>query len=175
MGGLLCCNEETRKKIFNQELMTLGGIMSPFNAWLIMRGMRTLPMRMDRVAKSGLEIAGRLSAHEKVEEVFYPFLPSHPQHKLALKQFKQGAGQFTLALKTHDFNQVEAFCNSLEKISLACSWGGYESLAFPAMALNTSLNYSPTSLGPNLIRFYIGLEDVDYLWRDLESALSQIN
>jgi len=173
VAGILCASKKMTKKIFVSEFMTLGGIISPFNSWLLLRGLRTLPVRMDRVADTTMKVIKFLENHEKVSEVYYPFSKNHSQYALAKKQMKKGGGQFTILLKTEDPEKVEAFCNTLNNFLLACSWGGHESLIFPAIVLSNSQNYSKGGFPVNMIRFYIGLEDSEYLINDLEIALTK--
>ena len=125
MGGIICSTKETILKIFEQEYMTLGGISAPLNSWLMIRGLRTLPVRMERISNTTLKVATWLEQHPKVERVLYPFLPSHPQYELAKKQMQRGAGQFSLLLKTTDVQQIDLFCDSLHRFLMAASWGGH--------------------------------------------------
>ncbi len=174
VAGILCGKKTHLKKVFESELMTIGGIVSPFNAWLILRGLRTLPIRMQRVAETTPQIVNFLASHPKVSRVYYPFHPSHPQFELAQRQMKAPTGQFSIELKAPNINAVERFCNSLKKFLLAASWGGYESLIFPACTLYTSENYATAPFHWSLVRFYIGLEEPHLLIADLEQALAQI-
>jgi len=113
LAGVLCGSKGHIKKIFEGELMTLGAVISPFNAWLLLRGLRTLPIRMQRVAETTPKIVDFLANHPKVSKVYYPFHQSHPQYELAKKQMKTPAGQFSIELKAESIEQVELFCNSL--------------------------------------------------------------
>lgn len=174
VAGVLCASKDMTMKIFKSEFMTLGGVISPMNAWLMLRGLRTLPIRMERVEKTTRQVIDFLASHPKVGKIFYPFHPSHPQHDLARKQMRNGTGQFTIQLKTEDPDKVVAFCDSLKTFYLACSWGGHESLIFPAITLVTSLNYSTATTPLNMIRFYVGLEEPDYLLADLKQAFDKI-
>ncbi|PKQ70523.1 trans-sulfuration enzyme family protein [Raineya orbicola] len=174
VGGVLCGKKVHLKKIFESEFMTIGGIISPFNAWLILRGLRTLPIRMQRVAETTPKIVNFLASHPKVSKIYYPFHPSHPQFELAKKQMKAPTGQFSIELKADNMQAVERFCNNLRRFLLAASWGSYESLIFPACTLYTSENYASAPFHWSLIRFYIGLEESDALIADLEQALAQI-
>jgi len=169
IAGVVCGTREMMRKIFYSEFMTLGATLSPFNAWLLLRGLRTLPLRMERVAQTTMEIAKRLEQHPKVDKVHYPFLSTHPQFKLAQKQMKRGGGLFSIQLKTDKVEEVEKFCDSLQKFSLAASWGGYESLVWPYCAVHIPEGMQAV-YPQNLIRFYVGLEDTEYLWKDLEQA-----
>ncbi len=173
LAGIVCGSEAMMRKIFYSEFMTLGATLSPFNAWLLLRGLRTLPLRMQRVSQTTAVLTQRLENHPKVAKVHYPFLPSHPQYELAKRQIAKGAGLFSIELKTADVKKVEMFSNQLQHFSLAASWGGYESLVWPYCAVYIPEGVTP-AYPPNLIRFYAGLEDVDMLWGDLEAALSLI-
>lgn len=177
VAGVLCSTEKTIHQIFESEFMTLGGIISPHDAWLMIRGLRTLPLRLEHVAKSTAKVVAFLEQHPKIDQMFYPFSPNNPQYELAKKQMKNGGGLFSITLKTNDLQKIDLFCNSLQRFLMACSWGGHESLVFPMAALYSSENYSQsyTNVMPiNLIRFYIGLEEPETLIADLAQALEKI-
>lgn len=174
VAGVLAGSKALMQQIFASEFMTLGGIISPFNAWLILRGLRTLPVRMKQVAESTPQIVDFLAAHPKVAQVYYPHHPSHPQYALAQKQQCRPAGQFSIRLQADTMEEVELFCNSLKRFLLACSWGGYESLIFPACTLYGSENYENPYLHWSLIRFYVGLEEPEVLIEDLRQALGKL-
>ncbi|MFN6944829.1 MAG: trans-sulfuration enzyme family protein [Cytophagaceae bacterium] len=169
MAGVICGSGALMRKIFSSEYMTLGGIISPFNAWLLLRGLRTLEVRMDRICESAGKVVHFLENHSKIDHVFYPFSTTHPQYELARKQMKKCPGLFTIRLKTADIHEVERFCDSLKHFSLACSWGGYESLIFPACATFSADSIDEKRV--NLVRIYIGLENPEKLIEDLEQAL----
>ncbi|KAA9327334.1 trans-sulfuration enzyme family protein [Adhaeribacter soli] len=173
MGGIICSTHETITKIFEAEFMTLGGIISPFNSWLLLRGLRTLPVRMERIAATTRQVVDYLVNHPKVQRVFFPFLPTDPQYELAMRQMRNNSGQFTIQLKTESIQEIDLFCDSLQHFLMAASWGGHESLIYPTAASYNSGNYK-SELPVNLIRFYIGLEDPEYLISDLEQAFSKI-
>ena len=170
VAGVLCGSKTMISKIFASTFMTLGGVISPFNAWLLLRGLRTLDLRLERVSQSTQKVVEFLEQHPKVEGVFYPFSPQNPQYELAKKQMKRGTGQFTLAIKATKIAEVEQFCDSLKRFLLAVSWGSYESLAFPACALHGTPNYNTPDLAWNWIRFCVGLEKPELLIADLENA-----
>lgn len=174
VAGILCGSKEMMRKIFASEFMALGGVIAPFNAWLLIRGLRTLPARMDRVSATTAKVIQYLEKHPLVSKLYYPFLESDPQHDLAKKQMLKGAGQFSIVLAVEDMAAMEMFCNQLKRFLMACSWGGHESLIFPACVLYTSANYSTATLPFNIIRFYIGLEEPEILIADLEQAFEAI-
>jgi cystathionine beta-lyase/cystathionine gamma-synthase len=162
------------QKLFASEFMTLGGVISPFNAWLLLRGLRTLPIRMERVAKSTQQVVSALQTHPKISHIYYPFLPSHPQYALAIEQMKRGGGLFTIELNVNSIDEVDVFCDNLKRFLIATSWGGYESLVYPAAVLIDSTNYHNPNLNWKLVRFYIGMEEPDVLLADLYQALEKI-
>ncbi|OWY19502.1 aminotransferase class V-fold PLP-dependent enzyme [Sphingobacteriales bacterium UPWRP_1] len=172
VAGVLCSSKQIIQQIFESEFMTLGGIISPHDAWLMIRGLRTLPLRVQKVSETTAKVVAFLEQQPWVKKVYYPFSPSHPQYSLAQKQMKGCGGLFSLELKADTIEEVEIFCNNLHYFLLACSWGGHESLVFPMCVLYTSQNYMQvqTQLPFNLIRFYIGLEDAGILIADLEQA-----
>ncbi len=174
VAGVLCGSRELITEIFQGEYMTLGGIISPNDAALMLRGLRTLPLRLERVAQSTPKVVAFLEDHPKVGKIYYPFSPSHPQHDLALRQMKQPGGLFSLELNAPDIEACEQFCNALNRFLLACSWGGHESLLFPICTLYGSQNYGETPLPWNFMRFYVGLEDPEVLIEDLGQALDQV-
>lgn len=172
VAGVLCTTRALAEQIFRSEYMTLGGVLSPHDAWLLLRGLRTLPIRLDRVAETTPQLVAFLEQHPAVSRVHYPFSPSHPQYELARRQLRQPTGQFSIELKVDSVAQMDAFCDRLQRFLLACSWGGYESLAFPMSTLVTSANYSGSAVPWNLVRFYAGLEPADILIEDLRQALA---
>ncbi|HEY4651401.1 MAG TPA: aminotransferase class I/II-fold pyridoxal phosphate-dependent enzyme [Pontibacter sp.] len=173
MGGVVCGKRETINRIFEREYMTLGAVLSPHDAWLLLRGLRTLPVRMERIAATTRKVVNWLSEHPKVAEVLSPFIKTNPQYELAQKQMRSNTGQFTILLRTDQIEKVDLFCDSLKHFLMAASWGGHESLIYPVAASYNSGNYK-SSLPFNMIRFYIGLEDADYLIKDLEQALEKV-
>jgi len=173
MGGVICGKYETINKIFVQEYMTLGAILDPNAAWLLVRGLRTLPVRMERIAATTRKVVEYLSNHPKVDQILSPFIKSNPQYELAQKQMRSNTGQFTITLKTDDIAKVDLFCDSLQHFLMAASWGGHESLIYPVAASYNTGNYK-SSLPFTMVRFYIGLEDPDYLIKDLEQALEKV-
>jgi cystathionine beta-lyase/cystathionine gamma-synthase len=175
IAGVLCTSKEMTSKIFASEYMTLGGVIAPMNAWLLLRGLRTLPARIDRISATTAQVVDYLQKHPMVNKVYYPYLESNPQYELAKKQMTKGAGQFTIELATDDMASIEKFCNHLKRFLMACSWGGHESLIFPACVLYTSANYNAVTLPVNMIRFCVGLEEPEALIADLEQAFAAIN
>lgn len=175
LGGVLCGSSAMMKKIFNSEYLNIGSGIQPFNAWLLLRGLRTLSIRLERVSKTTIEVVAFLKHHPKVESIIFPFDKSFPQYELAKKQMKGACGLITIILKTKKLEEITQFCNSLQHILMAVSWGGYESLIIPKCAGIKVLEFNPENLDHRYIRLYVGLEDASYIINDLEQALATIN
>jgi len=173
IAGVICASEKMIRKLFAQEYLAFGGIITPDNAWLILRGLRTLPIRMKQISETTQKVVGFLENHPKVDKVLWPFAQHYPQLELATKQMKAAGGLFSFILKTKEMEKVDAFCNSLKRFLLACSWGGYESLVFPGSVLYSSMNNNK-EIPFNLVRMYIGLEEADVLIEDLAQALEKV-
>jgi cystathionine beta-lyase/cystathionine gamma-synthase len=174
VAGVICANKEMIKKIFYSEYMTLGTNISPNDAWLIMRGLRTLPIRLKKSEETTKKVVEYLEKHPKVEKVIYPFSPKHPQYELAKKQMNGSGGLFSVIFKNEELSKIEKFCERMTEIFLmAVSWGGYESLQVPV-----ALFYNPGAEAPilplNMVRYYIGLEDADAIIDCFEKAFDEI-
>lgn len=176
IAGVICGTNAMMKKIFHAEYMTFGGIISPQNAWLMIRGLRTLELRLERSSQSAMQVLTFLENHPKVKHVYFPFSKLHPQYELAKRQMKACGGLLTIALNTDQIDRVDAFADALQRFLLGVSWGGHESLVFPA-----SVSFSRTTDTPNAnpdnfnkVRLYIGLEDPAVLIADLAQALEKV-
>ncbi len=174
VAGVICANKEMIQKIFKSEYMTLGTILSPNDAALVIRGLRTLPLRLERSFQTATEIVARLEKHPAVERVLFPFSKSFPQYDLATSQMSGAGGLFSVILKAKDIQEMENFVHRLQRFLLAVSWGGYESLVMPFCAFYNVPGRENSTVPWNLVRFYIGLEEVDYLWEDISDALAEI-
>jgi cystathionine beta-lyase/cystathionine gamma-synthase len=174
VAGALCSSRKLIEKIFQNEFMNLGGILSPHDAWLMIRGLRTLELRMDRVAETTAHIIQHLENHPKIEKIYYPFSKQNPQLSLAQKQMSKGSGQFSVLIKATEFSQIEKFCDGLQRFLLACSWGGHESLVYPLIVSPAYHKDQDPNRPWNLVRFYIGLENADVLLNDIQNALEKI-
>lgn len=171
VAGVLSGSSTLIKKIFESEYMNIGAILSPQNAWLMIRSLRTLPLRLEQSSKTCALIVEYLYQHPAVAEVLYPFHHSFKQFKLAKRQMQGCGGLFSFRLKNTNPDKIELFCNRLQRFSMAVSWGGHESLVMPAIAGITKEQFDPTKLRHQLIRVYVGLEEANYLIQDLEQAL----
>jgi len=175
VAGVLSGSRAQMEKIFHSEYLNTGSGTSPFNAWLLIRGLRTLPMRLEHISRTTHTILAYLKQHPKVEKVLFPLDEDFPQHALALKQMKGACGLLSFYLKAEKITQVESFCESLQHIRMAVSWGGHESLILPRCAGIRPEKFNPENPEHRMLRLYVGLEEANYLMRDLEQALEKIN
>ena len=176
VAGALCGSEKLMREVFRGPYMTCGAVLSPHDAWLMIRGLRTLPVRLQRIAQTAQQVLAFVESHPRVERVYYPTAESNPQFKLAREQMRGASGLLTLQLRVDDVSGVERFCNSLQRFLMTVSWGGYESLLFPVCAVHpaTAPISSGGSLPLNLVRLSIGLEEPEELIADLRQALATI-
>lgn len=168
LGGVVIGSSEDINRIYKTEFMNIGAVASPFESWLLLRGLRTLPYRIERQSKATQSIINSLHSHPKVE-VIYPMHGSHPQFELAVRQMSGGSSLFTMNLKTKGVEKIERFVNALKYFKKTIGWGGYESLVLPAAASG-----SCPEKYMNTVRIYIGLEDPEILIDDLLKALEQL-
>jgi cystathionine beta-lyase/cystathionine gamma-synthase len=136
--------------------------------------LRTLPIRLERVTNSTKKIVEYLKSNNRVQQVIFPHDPSFPQYQLAMKQMKGACGLVTFEIKVKNAATIETFCESLQHILMAVSWGGYESLIIPKCAGMKQESFDAANSEHKLLRLYIGLEDPGYLVADLEQAFKHI-
>ncbi len=174
LGGVLCGTHAMMEKIFNSEYLNIGSGIQPFNAWLLIRGLRTLPARIERITKTTVEVVQYIKQHTKAESILFPFDKSFSQYQLAKEQMKGACGLFTFVLKTEKEESIVRFCETLQHIMMAVSWGGHESLVIPKCAGLKSGEFDPANKEHRYIRMYVGLEDAEYLIKDLDQALAVV-
>jgi len=172
VAGVVCGSKERIASMFAKEYMNLGAIISPHDAWLMIRSLRTLELRVNKVAEVAPKVVDALEDHPKIEKLNYPFSKNNLQLALAKKQMKCGTGLFSFQLKT-DEQGIERFVNSLKRFLIATSWGGHESLVFPFCAMPEA-NRNMSNLPVNLVRMYVGIDEADYLIKDIMQALDKI-
>ena len=175
LGGVLSGTKAMMKKIFDSEYLNIGSGIQPFNAWLLNRGLRTLPARLERITRSSLEVLKFLKQHPKVDKVIFPFDESFPQYELAKQQMKGACGLMTMVLKTNKREGIVNFCESLKHIMMAVSWGGHESLVIPKCSGIPVSDFDASNFEHRYVRLYVGLEDPDYLIADLGQAFEKID
>ncbi|RYY32160.1 MAG: aminotransferase class I/II-fold pyridoxal phosphate-dependent enzyme [Sphingobacteriaceae bacterium] len=171
VAGVVTGSKEIINRIFENEFMNIGAALSPHSAWLLIRGLRTLPLRLQRSFESTQKVTYWLQQHPAVDKVIWPFNTDFPQAELAKKQMQGCGGLFSFTLKNSSLEKIENFCNKLQHILMAVSWGGHESLIIPGIAGIPSEDYRADNHRHQLIRMYVGLEEADYLINDLEQAL----
>ncbi|HZH94883.1 MAG TPA: PLP-dependent transferase, partial [Flavisolibacter sp.] len=172
LGGVLSGSHSLIKKIFDSEYLNIGSGISPFNAWLLIRGLRTLPLRLAQITKTTNAVVSYLKQHPKIDRVIFPFDESFEQFSLAREQMSGGCGLFTFTLKGGTLHSITAFCNALKHILMAVSWGGHESLIIPKCAALQPADFNEKNGEHQYIRMYCGLEEAAYLIGDLEQALA---
>lgn len=177
VAGAVIGSSEAIARLTDFEQAILGGILGPFEAWLILRGLRTLPIRMQRHQESALQIARFLESHPRVTRVNYPGLPSHPQYDLARRQMSGFSGLMSFELDT-DEPGVRRFVNALNLFRIGVSWGGFESLVY-APIISLSMEMTPeqrlkAGISDGMVRIHVGLEDAADLVDDLEQALAML-
>jgi len=161
---------------FKFEQNAIGSMLSPFDSYLVMRGIRTLGVRMRQHAENAMKIAEYLESQKLVKKVFYPGLPSHPQHDLAKRQMRGFGGMVSFEMDA-DRIQVEKFLKNLRIFSLAESLGGVESLIeLPSRMTHKGVppeERQSLGISDSLIRVSVGIENVDDLIEDIENAFSR--
>jgi cystathionine gamma-lyase len=177
VGGCIMLNDDHyRKELFRLQ-NSIGPSQSPFDSWLVLRGVKTLAIRMAAHEKNAMRVAQYLEKHPMVEKVVYPGLKSHPQHAIAKKQMLGFGGMITFFLKG-DIKKANKFLENVELFALAESLGGVESLIEnPAIMTHASIPKKvreAIGLTDNLIRLSVGIENVDDLIQDLENAFDSL-
>lgn len=171
IGGVLCADSAIIEQIKASERELLGGIIGPFEAWLAVRGLRTMPVRLAQSGQNALAVAKLLDTHPRVRRVNYPGIRSHPQYPLARRQMSGCSGLLSFELDDTLENSI-AFANRLKMFRKGVSWGGFESLVCMPMYKLTDQEAKLRNSDRNLIRLYCGLEDQEGLLSDIALALN---
>jgi cystathionine gamma-synthase len=170
IGGFAATNDPTIAERLYFLQKSLGGVPGPFDSWLVLRGLKTLALRMERHCENAHRVTEYLESHQHVEQVFYPGLPSHPGHEIAKRQMKDFGGMISF-LAASEEEAVDLVART-KVWTLAESLGGIESLIeHPARMTHASTADAPFAVPRNLVRLSVGIESVDDLIRDLEAAL----
>jgi cystathionine gamma-synthase len=170
LGGFAATNDPTIAERLYFLQKSLGGVPGPFDSWLVLRGIKTLAVRMERHCENARKVAAALDAHESVEQVLYPGLPGHPGHEIAKRQMKDFGGMISFLTGTEE--EAVELVGRTKVWTLAESLGGVESLIeHPAQMTHASTADAPFATPRNLIRLSVGIESVDDLIADLEAAL----
>ena len=178
VAGVLCGSEVLIREVFDGPYMTLGAMLSPHDAWLMIRGLRTLPIRLRQIAATTQAVIAFLRSHPKVERIWYPHDSADRQFALSERQTEGASGLLSFTIRCDSTLAIERFCDALQRFLMTVSWGGYESLLFPVAAVYppaTKVTESRTGTVPvNLVRLSIGLEEADVLVADLAQALDRV-
>ena len=173
IGGFAATNDPTiaERLMFLQK--SLGAVPGPLDCWLVLRGIKTLAVRMRQHCHSAHALSGFLDRHPRVEQVFYPGLPTHPGHAIAARQMSDFGGMISFLLESEE--EAHEFVASTKLFKLAESLGGVESLIeLPARMTHASTADAPFAAPRNLIRLSVGLESGDDLLEDLEAAFAKV-
>jgi len=174
MGGSLAVNKKVFKHVYKYNKVT-GHRMSPDDAYLIIRGLRTLDIRLEKHQENTKKIAIWLSKQKKIKEVLYPYKPSSRRYKLWKKYYTGATGLLGLIIKSKNKNSVIKFANSLKLFGMGYSWGGFESLViYQEVQQIGKREFSSVQKGEHIIRLHIGLEDTKDLINDLKKSLKFI-
>lgn len=177
VAGIIIAKNEEDYKIMRKVLNQIGGVIDPFNSFLVHRGLKTLSLRMNRHSENALKIAKFLEDHPQVEKVYYPGLPSHPQFETGQKQHKSGGGMISFELK-EGYDAGKIVMDNVRLCILAVSLGGVETLIqHPASMTHLSMGKEAreaAGISEGLVRISIGIEDADDLISDLENAFKKI-
>jgi cystathionine beta-lyase/cystathionine gamma-synthase len=174
VAGVLSGSKKMITKIFDSEYLNLGAGTTPLNAWLLIRGLRTIKLRLDRISSTTKQVVQFLKNHEKIETVIFPFDEDFAQYSLARQQMTGAGGLISFSLRVKSLDQVERFCEVMQHILVAVSWGGHESLVIPACASMPGNFFDPSQIEHRTVRMYVGLEDPEYLIAELKNSLHLI-
>lgn len=173
VGGSIVGSKKIINYIFQYGHQYLGATMSPFNSWLAIRGLRTLPVRMEYLNKSIKIVLDGLKEDKRIKKIYHPYVGSFSQKKLAHKYLSGYGSLFSFDLNTTDLKKVKIFINNLKLISIGVSWGGFESLALAVFKGNNLDNLAERKINPTHIRIYVGLEDSKSILNDIKQALDK--
>ena len=177
VGGAIMLNDESQYEKLWYLQNSIGPSQSPFDSWLVLRGVKTLSVRMKAHEENAIKIADFLIAHSKIEKVIYPGLESHPQHELAKSQMNGFGGMLSFYIKG-GLSESNKFLKQLSIFTLAESLGGVESLIeHPAIMTHASVpvkERNELGISDNFIRISVGIEDIEDLKADLKQALDAI-
>ena len=172
IGGFVATNDDDTAEQLAFLQKSLGAVPGPFDAWLVLRGVKTLAVRMDRHCANAIAVASFLERHPRVQHVIYPGLPSHPGHAIAARQMKNFGGMVSFLLE--DEQEAVDLVARTKIWKLAESLGGVESLIeHPARMTHASTADAPFAVPPTLIRLSVGIESAEDLIEDLDDALAR--
>lgn len=175
MGALVCNDDNIAKEIYRIQNSS-GAVCGPQDSFLVLRGIKTLHLRVQRHCENGIEIANYLASHPKVDNLYWPGFDSHPNHEVAKKQMRGFGGMISFSLKGNRMEDAHSVVNKVKIFALAESLGGVESLiGHPATMTHASIpkeEREKTGISDSLIRLSVGIEDAEDLIEDLKQALN---
>jgi cystathionine gamma-synthase len=170
VGGFAATNDPTVAERLRFLQKSLGAVPGPFDSWLVLRGIKTLALRMRQHCLNAMAVAAVLERHSRVQQVFYPGLPSHPGHAIAARQMRDFGGMVSFLAESAE--EAEAIAGRTKLFQLAESLGGVESLIeVPARMTHAATADAPFAAPPSLVRLSVGIESAADLMNDLENAL----
>lgn len=176
-AGVICCSNALAERIWSTHIV-LGSVLSPMDAWLLLRGLRTLAIRIERINANALALAGWLEQQAEVERVWYPGLSSHPQHDLARRQMSPGFGPVIAFAVRGDFDATSRLVASLTLATQAVSLGGVHSLIVHTAAMWAGslddAQMAAAGIERNVVRLSVGLEHIEDLKRDFRAGLDRL-
>jgi cystathionine beta-lyase len=176
--GAICTNDDNLHEQLAFIANSCGATPGPQDSFLVLRGLKTLHIRMERHCSNGVVVANFLANHPKVEKVYWPGFPSHPNHEVAKKQMRDFGGMISFSLKGDRFEDASTLAQTVRVFSLAESLGGVESLlGHPASMTHASIpkdERERSGITDSLLRLSVGIEDVEDLIEDLTNALNAI-
>lgn len=171
VGGALVTADEALGEELAYHQNAMGAVAGPFDSWIVLRGIKTLAVRMDRHSENATKIVEMLTQHPKVVQVLYPGLPEHPGHEVAAKQMRSFGGMISFRVEGGEEAAVEV-CNRAQLFTLGESLGGVESLIeHPGRMTHASVAGSALEVPADLVRLSVGIENVEDLLADLRQAL----
>ncbi|MBC8440092.1 MAG: cystathionine gamma-synthase family protein [Deltaproteobacteria bacterium] len=177
LGGVVCGDNELIKQIYHYREIN-GATLDPMSAYLLLRGMKTLALRVERQNQNALEIAQHLDSHPEIEKVFYPGLKSHEGHKIAKKQMQGFGGMLSFRLKKDSFESVGIVLSNMKYAHSAANLGAVETIVGPPATTShvecTREERQAMGIPEGLIRYSTGIEDINDLIDDLDNALSKL-
>lgn len=174
IAGAVISNSNIIEQIFEHGHQNLGATNSPFNSWLLIKSLRTLPIRMKYHNDSVIKIIDYLKSNDKIKTIYHPYISSNNQKKLSEKYLKGFGSLLSFEFADDNFSNIKKFVNSLEIFRIGVSWGGYESLILPAFKGNNEESLKNRGISKSHIRMYIGLENPNTLIEDIEQALIKV-
>lgn len=172
IGGVLVAKQDDLIERLSRHRELFGAIIGPMEAWLVMRGLRSMAVRLKEHERIATQVAEFLENHSQVAKVYYPGLKSHPQAELYRRQQTGSCGLLSLELVGTEHQSCQ-FINQLQLFKIGVSWGGFESLAFMPFLHTKPEILAPLQASNRLIRLHCGLEGAEALLQDIEQALNK--